>query len=426
MSTSDYTLSTLPNGVRVISAELPHMQSVAIGVWAGVGGRYESAEENGMSHVLEHMNFKGTAKRNARQISESIEGIGGTINGFTSEEVTCYYAKVRYTKFSRAVDVLLDLYANSLFSSHELARECSVIKEEIRMYNDMPQQVAYENITASMWKNHPLGRSILGTFDTLDSFSHSTVKAFHTKHYSPENTVISVVGNISHEDVVEHVLKHTHTWKKSQKSAVCLPYKERQRAPRFTLQMRPVEQAHFVLGFKALNRTDPDRFALRLLTVILGENMSSRLHQDIREKHGLAYSVHAHTLRLIDTGAVMIACGTDPSRLSKACERIVHNIKRIIEKGVRKKELNHAKEYVRGNVALSMERTTSYMLWLGENLLTTNSVLPINNVLDAYDKITLEDIQESAARIFSPKKATLSVVSPEYDENALHATLEKW
>lgn len=400
------------------------MQSVAVGVWAGVGSRYESPQESGISHVVEHMNFKGTHRRNARQISEAIEGVGGAMNGFTCEEATCYYAKVHHTKLARAIDVLLDIYKDSLFSPQELTRECNVIKEEIRMYNDIPHHVVQENITAIMWKNHPLGQSILGTFSSLDNVSQDRLRAFHSRYYTPRNTVISVAGNVCHDDVIACIEKHTDRWKAPRQSVSFSPYKEAQRTARFSMVTRPTEQAQFVLGFKGLHRTDPARFAFRLLSVILGENMSSRLHQDIREKRGLAYSVNTHTMRLIDTGALMVSCGTEPTQLNTALQRVVYNIRRVTQSGVTKKELAHAKEYVRGHLALSLERTASYMLWLGEYLLTTNAVMPMKDVLNAYTAVTQDDITRIASRIFMPQKASLAVVAPSIDESFLRTTVD--
>ncbi len=421
MNKYPFQITKMPNGLRIITAEMPHMESVAVGVWAGVGGRHETLEFGGISHFLEHVCFKGTKRRTARQISQAIEGVGGNMNGFTSEETTCYYAKVRYPKFERALDVLLDVFRHSLFAPAEIERERGVIKEEVRMYMDMPQQLVYEDFNAAVWQDHPLGRSLLGTFESIDRISRKDLVSFRETYYTPDNSIVSVVGNVRHEDVVKAVRRRTADWRSSRATPPLVPFRGRQRMPRIHFRVRPIEQAHAVMGFRAVSRKDPDRFPLKMLSTILGENMSSRLNHEIREKRGWAYSVHSHVTRFLDTGALLIGLGTDAGNLTKALKLILAICAGIAEKGVKPIELRHAKEFVRGNVALAMERTTEYMIWLGENLLTTNEVLSIDDALKRYDSVTLDGVQRVARRIFRDKGLNLALVSPEVDRKEIAA-----
>ena len=425
MTKYPFNITSLPSGLRIITGHMHHMESVSIGVWACVGGRYETAELSGISHFIEHMNFKGTPSRTGRKISQAIESIGGVINGFTGEEATCYYAKVRYPKFQNALEVILDLYFNSHFDQAEINRERDVIKEEIRMYDDVPQQLVYEDFNTLMWPRHPLGQSLLGTFDSIDSFSRKALLAFRNRTYTPANTIISVAGNIRHEDVVAAVKKYTTGLKKGKPVESCTPFRSRQRSTRLHVRIKQFEQAHAIMGFRTFGRTDPRRFQLRLLSTMLGENMSSRLNHEIREKRGLAYSIHSQVSRYIDTGALQITIGTDPQKLPRALALILSTCRSIAEKGVRPIELRHAKEFVRGNVGLALERTTDHMIWLGEGLLISDAVLTIEEIIDQYDRVTLEDIQSVAQQVFIQKALSLVIVSPSCNTQQIKTLIQK-
>jgi len=410
----------LPNGLRIITAEMAYMESVAIGILAGVGGRYEKEENLGISHFLEHACFKGTKKRNARQISQAIEGIGGSINGFTSEEITCYYAKVRYPKFDQAFGVLADMYRNAIFNSTEMDRERGVIKEEIKMYMDMPGQLVYDDFGATIWKNHPLGRSILGTFDTVDGISGEKLVDFRKVNYSPNNTVISIAGNISHETVLKSVKKYLEGWESVATAPEFKPFIPRQRAPRVHFRNQPTEQAHLIAGFRSVGRTHPDRFALRVLSNILGGNMSSRLNHEIREKRGLAYSVHSHLARFVDIGAMMISVDTDVKKLPEALKLVLKICSNISKNGVKPTELKHAKEYLNGILALAMEHTTEYMIWLGRNSFTESKFLTIDQLIEKTNDVTADDVQKMAIDIFKNNRLNVALVADNVDKKKIN------
>ena len=409
----------LSNGLCVITAEMPYMESVAVGILAGVGGRHESGKALGISHFLEHACFKGTKKRNARQISQAIEGIGGSINGFTSEEVTCYYAKVRYPKFEQAFDVLADMYRNAIFDRREMERERGVIKEEIKMYMDMPGQLVYDDFSSTIWKNHPLGRSVLGTSESVDGISGKDLCNFRKNNYTPNNTVISVAGNISHNDVLKCVKKHLTKWNSGGKVPKFKPFSPNQKAPRVHIRNQATEQAHLVAGFRSVGRSHPDRFALRVLSNILGGNMSSRLNHEIREKRGLAYSVHSHLSRFVDVGALIISVDTDVKKLPDALSLVLKICSNIAEKGVKPVELKHAKEYLNGIMALAMEHTTEFMIWLGRNSLTEDDFLTIEQLIGKTNDVTSDDVQKIAKKVFKNNRLNVALIADNVDKKKI-------
>ncbi|RLD09682.1 MAG: insulinase family protein [Chlamydiae bacterium] len=419
MSKFPFKETKLDNNLKIVTAEMPFMESVAVGILVGIGGRHEQDEELGISHFLEHACFKGTKKRNARQISQAIEGMGGSINGFTSEEVTCYYAKVRYPKFEKAFDVLADMYLNAVFNCSEMNRERGVIKEEIKMYMDMPGQLVYDDFSATIWKNHPLGRSVLGTFESVDRIKSKDLVNFRKNNYTPNNTVISVAGNISHNDVLKCVKKHLAKWDSKGPVPKFIPVKSNQKKPRVNIRNQSTEQAHLVAGFRSVGRLHPDRFSLRVLSNILGGNMSSRLNHEIREKRGLAYSVHSHLSRFTDVGSLIISLDTNVKTLSDALSLVLKNCVNIAEKGIKKTELKHAKEYLNGIMALTMEHTTEFMIWLGRNSLTESDFLTIEQLIEKTNDVTADDVQRIARKVFKNNRLNIALIADNIDNKEI-------
>lgn len=421
MTKFPFTETLLSNGLRVITAEMPYMESVAVGILAGVGGRYENDDLHGISHFLEHACFKGTKKRNARQISQAIEGIGGNINGFTSEEITCYYAKVRYTKFQNAFDVVADMYQNAVFDKKEIERERGVIMEEIKMYKDMPAQLVYDDFNKTIWKNHQLGKSVLGTFDSIAKINKSKLIDFRKKYYAVNNTVISVAGNISHNNVLKTVNKYFENKKPADNLPKFKPFIAKQKTPQIHIRNSATEQAYLIAGFRAFGKTHPDRFALRVLSNILGGNMSSRLNHEIREKRGLAYSVHSHISKFIDVGALVISVDSDVSKLPEALNVTLNMCANIAENSVKPIELKRAKEYINGLTALAMEHTNEYMMWLGMNSFAGDSFLNITQTMEKISQVTLADIQRVAKKIFKNSKLNVAIVADKIDRKKIKA-----
>jgi len=292
-----YRLSRLPNGVRIASIEMPWMRSVSLGVWAGVGGRHESADQSGISHFIEHLLFKGTKKRSAKGITESVEGLGGYLNAFTTEDHTCYYAKAAAPHLPELCDVLGDMYLESQFATGEIEREREVIREEILMYRDHPAQHAQELLTATMWPGHPLGRPLTGTVETIGRMKRNDFLGYRNRHYTGSTTIITVAGPVYHERAVE-LLTPIFSRLPKGRTPRFVRSRVQNQAARVSLFPQETEQTHLAMGFHAFGRTDERRFALKLLSVILGENMSSRLFQKLRERHGFCYSVQTSMVTL--------------------------------------------------------------------------------------------------------------------------------
>ncbi len=409
-----YQLTTLPNGVRVATVEMPHMQSVSVGLWAGIGGRYESRKLSGISHFIEHLMFKGTKKRTAKQIIESVEGIGGYLNAFTTEDHTCYYAKAGASHLASLCDVLGDMYLNSEFAPVEIEREREVIREEILMYRDSPSQHAQELLSETMWPRHPLGRPLTGTEETIASFTREQLLGFMREHYNGRTTIVTVAGQVSHNRVLEELGPRLSK----------LP---RQRAPRFArwrggatepqvaLVTQETEQTHLAMGFYAFGRADERRFALKLLSVILGENMSSRLFQKLREKHGFCYSVSSGMIALADAGMINICAGLDPAKLQRALRVIMQELERLCRQKPSRGELRKAQDYTIGQTFMGLESTTNQMMWMGESVLGYNRILDPAEIEQRVLAVTPEEVQAVACYCLNRAHLGAAIVGPQKD-----------
>lgn len=401
----------------MVTAPMPHVESVSIGVWIGAGGRCESAAQSGISHFLEHILFKGTSRRTAREISQAIEGRGGDINAFTQEENTCYYARVAVPHTWQALDVLLDMIQHPRLSPADIKKERDVIIEEIMMVRDQPHQQVEETLGEMMWLNHPLGRPLAGTCETVKAIGREALLAYKKSHYVPANIVIAFAGKIDHATCVEHV------------NAV-FPSKGRTLPPPFAplgrgvkrkpLEILPkdVEQAHLALGFRTFGRRDPRRFALKLFSVILGENMSSRLFQVVREQYGLAYAIQCGGHLFHDTGGFVITGGLDRDRLDRAMGLIARELRRIKEKPVGKSEMERARDYSIGQIQLGLESTTSQMMWIGEHILAYGRVKAPEEGVESLKKVTSAEVQRLAVELLRPENASLAMVLPDADGRA--------
>ncbi|PTX97597.1 peptidase M16 [Verrucomicrobia bacterium LW23] len=407
-----FTVERLSCGAGLAVAEMPHVPSVAVGLWLAVGGRHEDKRINGISHFLEHLLFKGTGKRNALEISEAIEGVGGRLNAFTAEEMTCYYARASAKHLPLVLDVLTDMLLNATFPAHEIERERGVITEEIKMYEDHPEQVAMERLSGLLWPNHPLGRSLCGTVRTVSSLSQADFTAFRDRHYHAGNLWITAAGNTSLREVKELLTPLLQRIPQGEVS----PYKpatSRQTAPRISVVNKPIEQTHVAMALRSVSRHDPHKFALRLLSVILGENMSSRLFQTIREEHGLAYSVDSSVSYLHDSGTLSINVGLDCDKLPKALDLIFRALKELSLNPPSARELVRAKEYTVGQTQLSLESTVNQMMWMGDHALGHGRVLDPSKVLGQIEAVTAEEIRAIAEAISRRSNLSLSIVSPE-------------
>lgn len=408
---SPYKVTRLRNGARIATMEMPHMRSATVGIWAGVGGRHESKEECGVSHFIEHLLFKGTKKRTSRQLTTAVEGVGGYLNAFTTEDHTCFYAKAGANHFHRLCDVLGDMYVDSTFPEIEINRERDVIREEIMMYRDQPGQHVQELLTATLWPDHPLGRPLTGTVETIAKFKRKQLLEYLRTKYSGANTVVTVAGAVTHQQAVEELRSALER----------LPAGKRpraQRAPKLTgkplisLHTQETEQTHLAMGFHAWGRDDDRRFALKLLSVILGENMSSRLFQKLREHHGYCYSVQTGMVVLSDTGAFHISAGLDSAKLEKALRMIMKELETIATRGPGKAELQMAKDYTVGQTLMGLESTTSQLMWMGESLLSYNRVLCPQEVEKRILAVTVDEIKAVAHACLNRSRLGVAVIGP--------------
>ena len=405
-----YRVSTLPNGFRIATAEMPHMASVSLGVWVGVGSRYEPARLNGACHFIEHMLFKGTAKRSARRISEEIEGIGGYFNAFTSEEMTCFHARVHHQHFATVLDVLMDMFLNSRFAPSDVAKEREVIKEEIAMYRDQPAQHVQEVLNATTWPDHPLGRSITGTDAGLDAIRRPQLMAFLRSNYTATNTVLVVAGNICHTDAVKAAMRYVLNYQCGV-APVFAPAPADQREPRLKLVTKQTEQAQIALGIRTCSRHDERRFALRLLNAILGENMSSRLFQLIREDLGLAYNIYSTPSFYADAGDLVISAGLDTCNLTRVVRIILRELRRCADRIPSAAELRRARDFATGQFDLSLESTESQMNFVGEQVLGFGRITPPAVTKQRLAAVTATQIRAVAAEFFRPERMNLALVS---------------
>jgi len=406
-----YQITRLENGLTIATAEMPHMASVSLGLWVGVGGRYESAETSGVSHFIEHLLFKGTKKRSAKEISQTVEGIGGYLNAFTSEENTCFYSKARHDCFDELLDVLADMFLNSAFDPIEINKERDVIKEELAMYLDQPQQQVQELLNETMWPNQPLGRSITGTEKTLDAIQREQIVGFQEKNYVAPGTLVAAAGRLKHQQVVKAVSRYAKKFIAGKRPQFS-PAQNDQTNSRLRLHTKKTEQTQIALGIRTCSRHDERRFALRLLNTILGENMSSRLFQTVREDHGLAYSIYSANSFFDDTGDLVISAGLDTGNLEKTLKLISRELKQLREKIVSATELRRARDYVIGQLDLSLENSENQMMWIGETLLGYGKIISPEHAKKKLSEVKAGELRAAAREFFRPERMNLALVSP--------------
>ncbi len=406
-----YSESMLSNGIRVVSCHIPSVESAAVGFWVGVGGRHESKKMSGVSHFIEHLLFKGTETRSARDISEAIEGRGGYFNAFTQEDATCYYARISAEHVGHVIDILSDMYVNPKFAATDIDKERRVIVEEIMMYRDQPGQVVQEDLSELLWSDHPLGRSLIGTPHSVMRMTREEILAYKQKKYVPGNTIVALAGKVDHEACVAQLERTLKTVRGRVPTYSEVDRRVKQNG--ISVKKKNIEQAHLALGVRLFGRKDPRRYPLKLLSVILGENMSSRLFQVVREKHGMAYSVHSGVHLYEETGALLITAGLDRARCMPAVKLILHEINRLKEKKVTARELQMAKDYAGGQLRIGLEGTSSQMIWVGEHLLTFGGVKQPQTIIDQLNAVTADDIARLAGQVLNPARLSLAMLLPE-------------
>ncbi len=414
--------TTLDNGLRIVTAPLPHAHSISVVFFLAGGSRYETPDEAGLSHFAEHLCFKGTPRRpTAKDISEAIEGLGGILNGGTDKEATVYWTKVARQHFLHSLDVLSDMLRHSLLEPSEIEKERLVITEEINMSRDSPAFRVDLLSDEVLWPDHPLGRDVAGTKETVSRIGQPELRAFIDRQYLPNSTVVGVAGAIEHDEVVSAIQRWFHDWT-ARPAPRFSPAPDSQAAPRLKAEYKDTEQAHLCLALPGLPLLHPDRYALDLLSVVLGEGMSSRLFQEIREKQGLAYDIHSYVSYFQDTGAVAIGAGVDPRKLPRTVKAILEELWRLKET-VPEDELKKAREMTKGRMLLRLEDSRSVAGWLAGQELLCKGIKTIDEVMASLDAVTAADLQRVADGLLLTEKLNLAVVGPVKDEDGLHRLL---
>jgi predicted Zn-dependent peptidase len=401
---------------------MPHTRSVCVSIFIGTGSRYESGDEAGMSHFIEHVLFKGTEKRpTARAISEAIESVGGILNGGTDKELTVYWAKVPQHHFALALDVLSDLLLRPRFDPEAIERERQVIIEEINMSRDMPSQQANMLIDELIWPDHPLGRDIAGDRVSVMGITRDGMLDYLKRQYQPDNTVVSIAGNVQHPEMTGTVSQMLGSWTSGQPKSGYLAYEPGQ-ARRLKIEKRKTEQAHLCLALPGLPLLHPQRFTLDLLNAILGEGMSSRLFTEIRERLGLAYSINSYVEHYLDSGAVTVYAGVEPKKLATAIRAILEQLAGL-KTPVAEAELTKAKEFAKGRLLLRLEDSRSVAGWLGGQEILTKRILNPDQLISIIEAITAEELAELAQKLITGTGLRLAVVGPVAKEEPLEKLL---
>jgi len=404
-----YRKTILDNGVRVITEEIPYLKSVSIGVWVTTGSRDEQPHENGVSHFIEHLLFKGTERRTAFDIAKEIDSVGGTLNAFTGREYTCFYAKVIDKNLPLAINLLSDIFLHSLMDPKDVEKERGVILQEIKMVEDTPDDYIHDFFNRVCWGDHPLGFPIFGTSDLVQSFTREQIFQFLKETYQPERIIICAAGNLKHEEAVDLIGETFGQLPQSNQERKRL---KPQSVSTTNIRKRELEQVHFCLGTKGLPYNHSLRFASYLLNTILGGGMSSRLFQEIRENRGLAYSVGSYTSHLRDTGAMVLYAGVPPAKAADVVSAMMEQLAAMRDKAVPTEELNKAREFTKGRLLLRMEDTFANARWVGHQEVTDQTVLSVDQVVEELDAITVDDVQHVAQRLFATERLSLAIVGP--------------
>ncbi|MBT3363540.1 MAG: insulinase family protein [Chloroflexi bacterium] len=407
-----YEKTTLNNGLRVITQTLPETRSICLNFFIGAGGRYEKLPQSGLSHFIEHLCFKGTKRYpTTQEISETIESVGGIINGATDREMTIYWTKVAQPHFERSLDLMVDILRNSRFDAADIEKERSVITEEISTALDSPHERVAMLIDEVQWPNQPLGMDVAGTKETVGNINRNDIIDYFGSQYVPGNTVISIAGNIEHARAVSMLKGSLGNWVDGTPQP-WIKADDRQDKPRFATEHRNTEQVHICLSVQGYSNTHPDRYILDMINVLLGKGMSSRLFMNIREKLGVAYDVHSFATHFMDSGALTVYAGVDPKRTTIAIQALLNELRQFAQKPVPAKELTKAKELSKGRLLIRMEDTSNMAMWLGGQELLKNYIVTIDEVVAIIDAVTANDIQRVARNIFRSEKLNASIVGP--------------
>ncbi len=399
---------TLKNGIRVVTENIPYVKSVSIGIWIEAGSRYENKKNNGVSHFIEHMLFKGTQNRTAKDIAEEIDSIGGQLNAFTSKECTCFYAKILDNHLPIAIDVLSDMLFNSKFDYNDIEKEKSVVIEEINMYEDSPEELVHDLISKTIFDDHPLAFSILGNASVLKDLDREDILDYFKKYYTPNNMVISIAGNFKEKEVLNLLQEYFSNWKS--KSYCNDNYNTPLLLQRVKSKIKPTEQLHLCLGMEGTSQGKNELYSLLVMNNIFGGSMSSRLFQRIREDRGLVYSIYSYPSSYKDIGIFTIYAGLNPKQITTVVQLIADEIKKIKKEGLKSEEIYKAKEQLKGNYILGLESTSSRMTFLGKSELLLGKTYSQKEIIEKINNVNMHSLKHIIDKVFNSHKLNIAYV----------------
>ena len=396
---------TLDNGLRIVMEKIDYVRSASIGIWVNVGSNNENEETNGVSHFIEHMLFKGTDNRKANEIAEDIDNLGGQLNAFTSKECTCFYVKVLDENINEALDILSDMFFNSLFSQEEIEKEISVVIEEIKMYEDSPEDIVHDKLSEVIFSGSPMAYNILGTEENLKTFNNSKVKKYMEKNYSPSNTVVAIAGSFDEEELISIIEQKFKYWENEEVRHV---HKESTYQRKVIGINKDLEQLHMCIGNRTIGRHDKNYHPLLVLNNLFGGTMSSRIFQEVREKKGLVYSVYSFVSNYSNTGIFSIYAGMSYEQAEDALRTILKEMVNIKNGNISQEEFLRAKQQIKGNYILSLESTSSRMSAIGRRELLYNEIIYPEEVIESINNVKMEDVLEIAGELFKIENLSIT------------------
>ncbi|MCI9062087.1 MULTISPECIES: M16 family metallopeptidase [Romboutsia] len=412
-----YKKHVLENGLTIIGEEIPYVKSISLGIWINAGSRIEDEEISGISHFIEHMLFKGTKNRTSKQIASEIDNLGGQINAFTSKECTCYYVKLLDSHIDIGIDILSDMILNSKFNEDDLDKERSVIIEELKMYEDSPEDLAYDLLTENIYKNDPLGMNIIGTEESLKKLNREKLLDYFNKYYLPNNSVIAISGNFNFNEIINKIEEKFKGWKKK---SVNIDIKKAEFKSCFLTKNKDIEQVNLAMSLEAVPlENDEEVYALAVINTVFGGSISSRLFQKIREEKGLVYSIYSSQSLYRKCGELGIFASMSNEHLEEVYESIIEEIKIMKKDYLTEQEIKESKEQLKGSYILGLESTSSRMMSIGRSLLLNNKVESTDDILKSIDNVDRETVKKVIDKIFNLNKLGVCIVGRDVEENKL-------